>query len=274
MSTTRRLAAILAADVVGYSRLIELDEAGTLAALRERRRAILQPLVVQHHGRIVKVMGDGVLLEFANAVNAVSCAIELHKRFELANAEVAIEKRIELRVGVNLGDVVVESGDLYGDGVIIAVRLQAMAEPGGITVSGSVHDQVVGKLAAAFDNLGPREVKNSAKPVQVYRVRSGSVPKTANHTPASFVNPSLAVLPFNNLSGDPAQDYFADGVVEDIIGALSRFKSFAVIARNSSFVFKGRAVDVRQVAKDCSATIWMRTARQSGCDEAAERFDD
>ena len=222
MSTTRRLAAILAADVVGYSRLIELDEAGTLAALRERRRAILQPLVVQRHGRIVKVMGDGVLVEFASAVNAVNCAIELQKQFVAANAGTADDKRIDLRVGVNLGDVVVESGDLYGDGVIIAVRLQAMAEPGGVTISGGVHDQVVGKLRAAFDDLGPREVKNSAKPVRVYRVRIGSEPAVARLAPDRFVSPSLAVLPFNNLSGDPKEDYFADGVVEDIIGALSR----------------------------------------------------
>ncbi len=250
MSTTRRLAAILAADVVGYSRLIELDEAGTLAALRERRRAILQPLVVQHHGRIVKVMGDGVLVEFASAVNAVQCAVELQQRFGAANEGLPDARRIELRAGVNLGDVVVDSGDLFGDGVIIAVRLQAMAEPGGITISGSVHDQVAGKLAAAFDDLGPRAVKNSAKSVQVYRVRTGSELTVARQAPDPFVSPSLAVLPFNNLSGDPAQDYFADGVVEDIIGALSRFKSFAVIARNSSFVYKGRAIDVRQVAKD------------------------
>src|SRR5262245_54078016 len=168
----RRLAAILVADVVGYSRLLEQDEAGTLAALKHLRRDVLNPLVAKHHGRIVKVMGDGVLVEFASAVNAVSCAVELQKKMAAADDGFTDDRRISLRIGINLGDVVVEGGDLYGDGVIIGVRLQAMADPGGICVSGVVHDQVENKLPLAFEDLGLCEAKNIAKPVQVFRVRT------------------------------------------------------------------------------------------------------
>jgi TolB-like protein/class 3 adenylate cyclase len=245
----RRLAAILAADVAGYSRLIELDEAGTLALLRERRKVVLDPMVARHHGRVVKVMGDGVLVEFASAVNAVACAVELQKQFTAANEGLAEDRRIVLRVGVNLGDVVVEGGDLYGDGVIIAVRLQAMAEPGGIRISGSVHEQVAGKLDAAFDDLGLCEVKNSSKPVRVFWLRSrDAVPvRTSLALPNK---PSIAVLAFDNLSGDPEQEYFANGIVEEIITALSRMKWLFVIARNSSFTYKGRAVDVKRVGRE------------------------
>jgi class 3 adenylate cyclase len=169
--TQRRLAAVLAADVVGYSRLIDQDEAGTLAALKDRRKGVLAPLVANHHGRIVKVMGDGVLVEFGSAVNAVACAVELQNQMAAANGGVADDRRIALRIGINLGDLVVENGDLYGDGVIIAVRLQAMAEPGGICISGSVHEQLGNKLPLAFADLGPCEVKNIAKPVRTFRVR-------------------------------------------------------------------------------------------------------
>ncbi len=246
----RRLAAILAADVVGYSRLIEQDEAGTLAALRERRTVVLDPMVARHHGRVVKVMGDGVLVEFASAVNAVACAVELQRQFAAANQGVADDRRVVLRVGVNLGDVVVESGDLYGDGVIIAVRLQAMAEPGGICISGSVHEQVAGKLDAAFDDLGLCEVKNSSKPVRVFRLRSSG--DTAPVRPALALpdKPSIAVLPFQNMSADPEQEHFADGMVEEIITALSRMKWLFVIARNSSFTYKGHAADIKQVGRE------------------------
>ncbi len=246
----RRLAAILAADVVGYSRLIEQDEAGTLAALRERRTVVLDPMVARHHGRVVKVMGDGVLVEFASAVNAVACAVELQRQFAAANEGVADDRRVVLRVGVNLGDVVVESGDLYGDGVIIAVRLQAMAEPGGIYISGSVHEQVAGKLDAAFDDLGLCEVKNSSKPVRVFRLRSSG--DTAPVRPALALpdKPSIAVLPFQNMSADPEQEHFADGMVEEIITALSRMKWLFVIARNSSFTYKGHAADIKQVGRE------------------------
>lgn len=246
----RRLAAILAADVVGYSRLMERDEAGTLAALKARRNDVLAPVVAQHNGRVVKVMGDGVLVEFGSAVNAVDCAVELQKQIAAANEGLAEDRRIVLRVGVNLGDVIVEGGDLYGDGVIIAVRLQAMAEPGGIKISGSVHEQVAGKLDATFDDLGLCEVKNNSKPVRVYRLRSSG--DTAPARPALKLpdKPSIAVLPFQNLSGDAEQEYFADGMVDEIITALSRMKWLFVIARNSSFAYRGRAVDAKQIGHE------------------------
>ncbi len=246
----RRLAAILAADVVGYSRLVEQDEAGTLAALRERRKKILDPTVARQRGRIVKVMGDGVLVEFGSAVNAVTCAVELQKQFAAANESIADDRRIVLRVGVNLGDVVVEGGDLYGDGVIIAVRLQAMAEPGGINISGGVHEQVSGKLVAAFDDLGVCEVKNSLKPLRVFRLRSASHAAQARPAPALPDKPSIAVLPFQNMSGDIEQEYFADGMVEEIITALSRTRWLFVIARASSFTYKNRIVEVKQVGRE------------------------
>ena len=246
----RRLAAILAADVAGYSRLIERDEAGTLAALRERRKEILDPTVARHHGRIVKVMGDGVLVEFGSAVNAVACAVVLQKQFAAANEGLAEDRRIVLRVGVNLGDVVVEAGDLYGDGVIIAVRLQAMAEPGGICVSGSVHEQVAGKLEAAFDDLGLREMKNSAKPVRVYRLGSSGDTAPARPAPTAPDKPSIAVLPFTNMSGDAEQQYFCDGITEDIITELSRFRQMHVASRNSSSRFRGADLDMIRVGRE------------------------
>ncbi|HTO65095.1 MAG TPA: adenylate/guanylate cyclase domain-containing protein [Bradyrhizobium sp.] len=251
MSTTRRLAAILAADVVGYSRLLEQDEAGTLAALKERRRDILNPLVAEHHGRIVKVMGDGVLVEFGSAVNAVACAVELQKRMAAANDGTTADRHIDLRVGINLGDVVVEGGDLYGDGVIVAVRLQGMAQPGGICVSRGVHEQVGNKLPLAFEDLGQCEVKNIAKPVRVFQVRleSRDSVRPTVHRPAQE-KPSIAVLPFTNLSGDQEQEYFSDGITEDIITELSRFRNLFVIARNSSFVYKGKSVNIGTIARE------------------------
>jgi class 3 adenylate cyclase len=201
----RRLAAILAADVVGYGRLLEQDEAGTLAALKVRRRDILNPLVAEHHGRIVKVMGDGVLIEFGSAVNAVACAIELQMRMTAANDSLAEGHPIELHIGINLGDVVVEGGDLFGEGVVIAVRLQAMAPPCGVFVSRAVHDQVGNKLLIAFEDLGLREVKNIAKPVQVYRVAAS---RTQASVPVGLplpTKPSIAVLPFTSLSAETEQ---------------------------------------------------------------------
>ena len=251
MSVQRRLAAILAADVVGYSRLLELDEAGALAVLKDRRRNILNPLVADHHGRIVKVMGDGVLVEFGSAVNAVACAVELQKRMAAANDGVAGDRRIVLRVGINLGDVVVEGRDLYGDGVVIGVRLQAMAEPGGICVSGAVYDQVGNKLSLAFEDLGPCEVKNIAKPVQVFRVRTDRDNSVRHSTEqlSKQTKPSIAVLPFANMSGDPEQEYFSDGITEDIITDLSKVSALNVVSRNTAFTFKGKAVDIGQVAQ-------------------------
>jgi adenylate cyclase len=208
----RRLAAILAADVVGYSRLMGRDEAGTLAALRERRKGILQPLVAQHRGRVVKVMGDGVLIEFASAVNAVQCAVDLQQGMAAANADQPDDERIVLRIGVNLGDVMVEGSDLYGDGVNVAARLEAVADPGGVCVSGKVYEEVRNKVDLGFDDLGPQNVKNIAEPVRVYCVRLefGGSSYSADSIAAGGIpplpdKPSIAVLPFENMSGDPEQ---------------------------------------------------------------------
>jgi adenylate cyclase len=251
----RRLAAILAADVVGYSRLMEADEAGTLAALISRRKAILEPLVAQHRGRIVKLIGDGALVEFASAVNAVQCAVELQGRMAEANAGLPDDRRVTLRVGVNLGEVVVEGGDIFGDGINVAARLESIADPGGVCISAKVHDEVRGKLDTAFDDVGEVALKNMAKRVRVYRlatdrsdVRSTILPPSgALPLPA---RPSIAVLPFDNLSGDPDQQYFSDGITEDIITELSRFRALFVIARNSSFQYRGTATDVKRVGRE------------------------
>jgi TolB-like protein/Tfp pilus assembly protein PilF len=245
----RRLAAILAADVVGYSRLMEQDEAGTLSTLKERRKGILQPLVTEYGGRIVKVMGDGVLVEFASAVNAVACAVELQKRMASANASLSDDRQIVLRIGINLGDVMVEGSDLYGDGVNIAARLEGIAEPSGIVISGTTHDYVKNKVDVGFDDLGPQTLKNIAEPVRVYRVaNTGRVPTAMRK--AATDKPSIAVLPFVNIGGDMEQSYFSDGITEDIITELSRFQSLNVIARSTSFRYRGAAVDIQQVGRD------------------------
>lgn len=248
----RRLAAILAADVVGYTRLMQADEAGTLTALKARRTDILQPLVTKHHGRVVKLMGDGVLVEFASAVNAVACAVELQEGMDAANAESPEDRRIVLRVGINLGDVMVEGQDLYGDGVNIAARLEALAEPGTVFVSQTVFNHVKGKTKLDFEDLGEQNLKNMAEPVRVYRISStgpsATLAKSSGEAQLHKL-PSIAVLPFTNMSGDPEQEYFSDGITEDIITALSRYRSLLVIARNSSFVFKGRVSDVKEVGR-------------------------
>jgi adenylate cyclase len=237
-SIRRRLAAILAADVVGYSRLMEQNEAGTLVALKTRRKQVLKPLVGKYHGRIFKVTGDGVFVEFDSAVNAVQCAIELQQGMAAANDDLPEARRIVLRVGVNLGDIMVEGSDLYGDGVNIAARLEGIAEPGGVLVSGSTFDYVRNKIEAAFEDLGPQSLKNIAEPVHVYRV--ADAPRVSGATPnVPTDKPSIAVLPFDNMSGDPGQQYLADGFTEDIITELSRFRQLYVLARNSSFRYRG-----------------------------------
>lgn len=255
MVEERRLAAILAADVVGYSRLMEQDEAATLAALKQRRKGILAPLVSEHHGRIVKVMGDGVLVEFASAVNAVACAVELQKRMAAANDAAAEDRRILLRVGINLGDVVVEGGDLYGEGVIIAVRLQSLAEVGGILVSHTVHDQVARKLPVNFQDQGERALKNIVRPIRTYRAdwSDAAAARTLQTAQSQLGLPdkaSIAVLPFVNMGTGAEQDAFADGLAEDLITDLSKIPGLLVIARNSSFSYKGRSIDIRAIAKD------------------------
>src|SRR5215510_15046601 len=226
----RRLAAILAADVVGYSRLMEQDEAGTLAALKACRRDILEPLVAEHRGRIVKLMGDGVLVEFASAVNAVACAVEVQERMIAANGgETDGSRPIVLRVGINLGDVVVDGDDLYGDGVNIAARLEEMAEPGTVYVSQTVRDHVRNKVGLTFEDLGEQTVKNIAEPLRVYRVAAdGATGKSNTRDPPLPAKPSIAVLPFDNMSGDPEQQYFSDGITDDIIADLSKVSGLFV----------------------------------------------
>jgi adenylate cyclase len=275
----RRLAAILAADVAGYSRLMGQDEAGTLSRLKALRRELIDPQVAEHKGRIVKTTGDGILIEFPSVVEAVACALAVQGGMALRNAAVPQDRQIEFRVGINSGDVIVEDGDIHGDGVNVAARLEALAEPGGICVSAMVHDQVQGRLECAFEDQGEQSLKNIARPVRVYRVRSSGDTLT-RLTPAMPAlgtlsrnageggprratdgvgeggllalpdKPSIAVLPFQNMSGDPEQEYFADGMVEEIITALSRIRWLFVIARNSSFTYKGRSIDVKRVGRE------------------------
>src|SRR5437667_11956864 len=230
-----RLAAILAADVAGYSRLMGADEEGTLDRLKAHRRELVDPKIREHRGRIVKTTGDGVLAEFASVVDAVRCAGEIQRTMADRDLDLAEERRLRFRIGVNLGDVIVDGGDIYGDGVNIAARLEGLAAPGGICVSGTVRDHVGDRLPYAFEDMGEQSVKNIARPVRVYRVReSGAAAKSpAPPTLALAAKPSIAVLPFANLSGDPEQEYFADGMVEEIITALSRIRWLFVIARNS-----------------------------------------
>lgn len=245
MREQRRLAAIFCADVAGYSRLMGRDESGTLAALKAVRRALIDPKIDEHGGRIVKTMGDGLLTEFASVVDAVRCAVELQ------SAMAAQDGPMHFRIGVHMGDIIVDDGDIFGDGVNIAARLQEVAEPGGICVSQPVHDSIRNKLEVPLTDAGVQRLKNIADPVQAWRwhPRGSAEPSVA--APLALPDqPSIAVLPFTNMSGDPEQDYFADGMVEDIITALSRFRYLFVIARNSSFTYKGRAVDVKQVGRE------------------------
>ena len=249
----RRLAAILAADVVGYSRLMEADEQGTLEVLKARRRDILAPLIARYRGRLVKVMGDGVLVEFASAVDAVQCAVDLQYGTAEANDRLPDSRRVILRIGINLGDIIVDGSDLYGDGVNVAARLEALGEPGDICVSGSVYDQVKRKMETGFDDLGQKSLKNIAEPVRVYRVRHLAIAdrKDGETEPLPLPSkPSIAVLPFTNMSGDAEQDVFTDGLTEDLITDLSRNASLFVIARHSTFAYKGKSIDIRLIARD------------------------
>jgi len=269
--TQRRLAAIVAADVAGYSRLIGTDEEGTLAALRAHRRELIDPLIVEHGGRIVKTMGDGLLLEFPSIVDATRCAIEVQKGMAARNADVPSNRRVAFRIGVNLGDIVIDGEDILGDGVNIAARLQAIAEPGGIAISRRVHEDVQDRLDASFEDAGERSLKNIARPVQVWRWSSaGTSAGVAQEVVRDDAlplpdKPSIAVLPFINMSADPGQEYFADGIAEDIITALSRIQWFFVTARNSSFTYKGIAVDVRQVGRELGVRYVLEgSVRRSG----------
>jgi adenylate cyclase len=250
----RRLAAILAADVAGYSRLMGLDEEGTLAALKACRQELIDPKIAEYRGRIVKTAGDGALVEFASVVDAVRCAIDIQRAATERNTDVPGNRRLVFRIGINVGDIIIDEGDIYGDGVNIAARIEALAEPGGICLSGNVYEHVRStKLDAEFVDLGEQNVKNIAQPVRVYKVNtsmvSGARPTQEAATSPSDL-PSIAVLPFLNISGDSDQEYFADGLAEDIITALSRIRHFFVLARNTTFTYKGRVVDVQAAAKD------------------------
>jgi adenylate cyclase len=265
----RRLAAILAADVAGYSRLMERDEAGTLARLKALRGELVDPLVVGHRGRVVKLMGDGALVEFASAVDAVECAAAIQEGMAGRETDVPEAERVRFRIGVNRGDVIVEGdGDLYGDGVNVAARLEQLAEPGGIVASGTAFDHLRGGLGRAFAPLGEQRLKNIERPVRAYRmVLGGGDDSRRPERPALPLpdRPSLAVLPFDNLSGDPEQGYFAAGMVEDIIAGLSRIKWLFVVARNSSFTYEGRTVDVKRVGRELGVRYLLQgSLRKSG----------
>jgi TolB-like protein len=244
----RRLAAILAADVAGYSRLMGADEEGTLERLKALRRELIDPRIAGHRGRIVKTTGDGMLVEFASVVDAVRCAVAVQQGMAERNAAVRADLRIEFRVGIHQGDIILEDDDIFGDGVNVAARLEGLAEPGGICISARVQEDAVGRLDLAFEDIGEQSLKNIARPVRVYRV---PIVTTAVKEPLLLPDkPSLAVLPFQNLSGDSEQEYFVDGVVEEIITAISRLPWLFVIARNSSFAYKGKSPDLRQVGRE------------------------
>jgi adenylate cyclase len=249
----RRLAAILAVDVAGYSRLMGEDEEGTLAALRAVRRELGDPKITEHRGRIVKTTGDGLLVEFASVVDAVRCAVEVQREMAGRNASVPAERRIEFRMGINVGDIIIEDGDIFGDGVNISARLEALAEPGGICLSAAAHEQVRDRLDITFDDLGEQQVKNITRPVRTYAVALGAPSRATLPVRAALPlpdKPSLVVLPFQNMTGAAEQEYFVDGMVEEITTAIARLPWLFVIARNSSFTYKGRAVDVKQVAQE------------------------
>jgi adenylate cyclase len=263
----RRLAAIFAADVAGYSRLVGADEEGTLARLSSHRRELIEPKIAEHQGRLVKTTGDGVLAEFASPVKAVRCAIDVQHAMAERNADIPEGQRIEFRIGINLGDVVVEDGDIFGDGVNVAARLENIAEPGAVFISRGVRDFVTDAAELVLEDLGERELKNIAKPVQVFRIAAPAQAVAAAQAPAPVVpqKPSIAVLPFTNMSGDAEQEYFSDGMTEDLITDLSKISALFVIARNSSFAYKGRAVKVQEIGRDLGVRFVLEgSIRKSG----------
>ena len=261
----RRLAAILAADVVGFSRLMEADETTTLSALKAQREQLIEPAISGHNGRVVKLMGDGLLAEFGSAVDAVECAAAVQRGASEHDGGGGTTEPLVLRIGINLGDVVIDGDDLYGDGVNVAARLEQLAEPGTVCVSGAVRDQVFDKIDFALDDLGEVNVKNIVRPIRIYRIAVASAPSAAPTPAARRDKPSIAVLPFVNMSGDPEQEYFSNGVTEDITTALSRLRWFFVVARNSSFVYKGRSVDVKQIGRELGVRYLLEgSIRKSG----------
>jgi adenylate cyclase len=251
----RKLAAILAADVVGYSRLMASDEEATLAALKRHRQTVFEPAVAAHHGRIVKLIGDGAIVEFASVVDAVNCALSVQRSSDSLQDESSHHPKIVLRIGINLGDVIIEGDDIYGDGVNIAARLEPVAEPGGICISSIVNESIGNRIDVRFEDGGQINVKNIDRPIGIWRWHPGTVQATvANGRRSNTANPqphaAIAVLPFTNMSGDPEQEYFSDGISEDIITDLSKIAGLMVIARNSSFAYKGRSVDVRTIGRE------------------------
>src|SRR5262245_41678060 len=263
----RRLAAIFAADVVGYSRLVGADEEGTIDRLSAHRRELIEPKIAEHQGRLVKTTGDGVLAEFASPVKAVRCAIDVQHAMAQRNADIPEGKRIEFRIGINLGDVVVEDGDIFGDGVNVAARLENIAEPGTVFISRTVRDFVTDAAELVLEDLGEQELKNIAKPVQVFRIAAPAQALAAAQAPAPAVpqKPSIAVLPFTNMSGDPEQEYFSDGMTEDLITDLSKISALFVIARNSSFAYKGKTVKVQEIGRDLGVRFVLEgSIRKSG----------
>lgn len=259
----RRLTAILVADVAAYSRLMSNDEEGTLAALKACRRQLTDPKVAEHHGRIVKTTGDGFLAEFASAVDAVRCAVEIQRAMAERNTAIPEDRRIKFRIGINVGDVLIDEGDIYGDGVNIAARLEVLASPGAICLSEDAYNQIKNKLTLNVSDIGEQHLKNIARQVRVYAVwLDGLLDRPTLALPDK---PSIAVLPFQNMSGDPEQEYFADGMVEEIITALSRVRWLFVIARNSSFIYRGRAVDVKQIGRELGVRYVLEgSVRKSG----------
>src|SRR6201981_3722208 len=274
MASTRRLAAILAADVAGYSRLMGADEEGTHERLKAHLRELVEPKIKEHRGHTVKNTGDGLLAEFSSVVDAVRCAAEMQRAMADRNAETVEDERITFRVGINLGDVIVEEHDIFGDGVNVAARLEALAEPGGICISRTVRDHIRDKLAYPFEDLGEQSVKNIARPVRVYALRPEAVaelpassvpaaPPTAR--PAAAPRLSIVVLPFANLSNDPDQKYFADGITEDLTTDLSRIADMFVISRNTAFTYQGKRVDTKQIGRDLGVRYLLEgSVRRSG----------
>ena len=269
----RRLAAVLAADMVGYSRLMEVDETGTLARLKTHRIELIDPAIAKNRGRIIKTTGDGILVEFHSVADAVLCAAEIQRRMARRNLDVPPSRWVQFRIGVNLGDLIVDEDDIFGDGVNVAARLEMLAEPGGICVSAAVRDQVGDRLdQIAFEDLGEQSVKNITRPIRVFRIRleadATAGPERvwdAAMTAPVAKKPSIAVLPLANMSGDPEQEFFADGLTEDIITELSRFRDLLVISRNSTFVYKGKAVKLQEVAREFGVDYILEgSVRKSG----------
>jgi adenylate cyclase len=269
----RRLAAVLAADVAGYSRLMGLDEEGTLARLKAVRKTLIDPAIASHRGRIVKTTGDGVLVEFASTVDAVRSAVEIQRNMAEQNSNVPLDQMMQFRIGIHVGDIIIDENDIFGDGVNIAARLEGISEPSGVCLSDDAYRQIRGKVEIACDDLGTQTLKNISEPMRAWRMQLDTglaLTASAAAAPAPLAlpdKPSIAVLPFQNMSGDPEQQYFADGMVEDIITALSRFKWLFVIARNSTFTYKGRSVDIRQVGRE----LGVRYVLEGSVRRAADR---